>query len=295
MKVYSSVLLIYNPNALKGKIEEFLPKIKQRLFLRFQVVDAMTSPDTNGAEKLAQKYASKYDIIISCGGDGTLHRVINGVMKSGANPLVGILPFGTCNDVAKTLQIPFNLDKAIDCILRLNTTNYDLIFDGQNYISYSLATGYLTDCTYTATNKSKRRFGKLAYVMHAIKSAFKFKSLPITVTYDGIREHGKFMFLMLVNGEYAGGFRLNKNDEIDNGKVKLVLIKSKGLIGLINFAKLFLFGIKSIQKSKNVIIKDVEEVEIENHANSPFTVDGEKVKFLKKKLTACTTLKVIRK
>ena len=197
MKVYSSVLLIYNPNAMKGKIEEFLPKIKQRLFLRYQVVDAMTSHDSNGSENLAFKYASKYDVIVSCGGDGTLHQVINGVMKSGANPLIGLLPFGTCNDVAKTLKIPFNLDKALDCILRLNTTNYDLIFDGKDYVTYSMATGYLTQCSYCATKKSKKAIGKLAYIFSALKNVFKFKSIPLTVTYDGERVHGKFLYFML--------------------------------------------------------------------------------------------------
>lgn len=280
---------------MKGKVEEFLPKIKQRLFLRYQVVDAMTSNDKNGSEKLAFKFANKYDIVVACGGDGTLHQVVNGIMKSGANPIVGLLPFGTCNDVAKTLKIPFNLDKAIDCILRLNTTDYDLIFDGQNYISYSMATGYLTKCAYSSTRKSKKAIGKFAYIFSALKNIFKFQSLPLTITYDGIRIHGKFLYFMLISGETAGGFKLNKNASIDNGKVQMVLIKSKGLIGLINFAKLFLFGIKSISKSKNVIVKEVEQVEIENHSNTPFIVDGEKAKFLKKSLNVCTILKIIKK
>ena len=80
MKSYSSILIIYNPNALKGKIDEVIPHIKQRLLLRYSQVDAMFSPETDGAEALAFKYASKYDVIVSCGGDGTLHEIVNGVM-----------------------------------------------------------------------------------------------------------------------------------------------------------------------------------------------------------------------
>ena len=160
MKDIQSILIIYNPNAMKGKVNEFLPKMKQRLSLRYSVVDAVSSPENDGAETLAFKNAGKYDVIVSCGGDGTLHNVINGVMKSGFNPIVGILPFGTCNDVARTLGIPHNLDKALDCILRLNTTSYDLMFDGEKYITYSMATGYLTKSTYSASNKAKRRFAK---------------------------------------------------------------------------------------------------------------------------------------
>lgn len=295
-KEIQSVLIIYNPNAMKGKIDECLPRMKQRLSLRFPIVDAVSSPEIDGAETLAQKNAEKYDIIISCGGDGTLHNVINGVMKSGAKTLVGILPFGTCNDVAKTLGIPHDLDKALDCVLRLNVTPYDLMFDGEKYISYSLATGYLTKSTYSASNKSKRRFGRFAYFLSALRCLFKFDSLPITVKADGERIHGKFNYFMVINGGNAGGFALNKNDKINDGKVKLVMIKkTKALGGFFSFLKLFFFGINSVRKSKNVIIRNVETVEIENHANAPFTLDGEKSKFLKKKITVNSKINLIQK
>ncbi len=296
MKNYSSVLIIYNPNAMRGKIDEFMPKIKQRLLLRYDVVDCMTSPKIDGALELSMKHAGKYDIVVSCGGDGTLHQVVNGIIKSGHNPLIGILPYGTCNDVASTLKIPKNLDKAIDCLLRLNTTKYDLLFDGSNYITYSLATGYLTRSTYSATNNSKRKFGRFAYFLNALKYVFKFKSLPLTVTVDGERIHGKFIYCMLINSEYAGGFRLNKGEDLANERTKLVLIKkTKALGGFINFFKLFFFGVNSIKKSKNVIVMDAKNVVIENHSNAPFTMDGEKLNFLKKELSANYQITFIKK
>ena len=269
---------------MKGKISEFIPKIKQRLLLRFAQVDAVATP-VDGAEDTAHTFASKYDMLVSCGGDGTLHEVINGVMKSGSQPIVSILPFGTCNDVARTMNIPFNLDKAIDCILRMNVTSYDIMFDGKDYITYALATGYLTQASYAASSKIKKKIGRLAYVFSGIRCLFHFDALPITITCDKERIHGKFVYMMAMNGESVGGFKLNKNEIINNDKVKLVLIKrGKGISSLFTFVKLFLFGIKSIMKSKNAIVREVSRFEIENHANTPFTLDGEKAKFLKKKI-----------
>lgn len=295
MKNYSSVLIIYNPNALKGKIDDYIPEIKKRLSLRYSVVDAMSSPEIDGAESLALKYASKYDVLVSCGGDGTVHNVINGVMKSRADCVVGILPFGTCNDVARSLKIPCDFDKAIDCLLRLNITKYSLMSADDEFISYSLATGYLTNSTYATTNKQKKRLGRFAYFISAIKYLFKFKSLPITITADGERIHGKFIYFMLLNGEYAGGFRLNKNKEYNNGKTQLVLIKkTKALGGFFTFIKMFMFGIKSIRKSKCAIVKEVGKVKIENHANAPFTLDGEKTKFLKKEIVCKHTINIVK-
>lgn len=280
---------------MKGEIENHIPRIKQRLSLRFATVDTMSSIDNKGAEELAFKYAPKYDIVVSCGGDGTLNQVINGVKKSGADTAVGILPFGTCNDVARTLGIPLDLDKAIDCILRLNTVKYDLMYNGERYISYALATGYMTKTSYCASAKSKKKFGRFAYVMSSIKNIFKVDNLPITITANGERIHGKFVYFMLLNGNSAGGFTLNKNDDLSDGKVKLVLIKkSKGLGCIITFAKLFFRGINAIKKSKLAIVKDVDNVFIENHSNSPFVLDGEKDKFLKKHIKVDSTLEIIK-
>ena len=181
MKEVSSVLIIYNPFALKGKIDEVLPKIKQRLSLRYSQVDSMAGQTEDGAEQLALKFASKYDIIVACGGDGTVHQVLNGVVKSGSNPIVGLLPCGTCNDLARTLKIPFDLMKAADCILRLNTRKHDLMFDGKDYIAYTLATGYLTQTSYIASSKAKKRFGRMAYVFLGIGCAMHFDEFPMTM------------------------------------------------------------------------------------------------------------------
>ena len=279
---------------MKGRIEEKLPMIKQRLLLRFTTVDLIaTTPE--GAEDIAKNNAIKYDIIISCGGDGTLHQVVNGVMKSGSETVVGVLPFGTCNDVSRTIGVPFDLNKAIDCIMRLNVSNYDLIFDGNEYATYTLAAGYLTSTSYSASSSSKKKLGRLAYVFSGIKSLFKFRTYPITIKADGERIHDKFSYMMLINGKSAGGFKINKCDKFDDGKVKLVIIKGNRFSSFCAFVGLFLFGIKAVRKSKSVIIRDVKKVDIENHSNVAFTFDGEKTKFLKKSLSIVSNLKIITK
>ena len=280
---------------MKGRIDEQLPYIKQRLLLRFPQVDSMYSPTEDGAESLAFKNANKYDVVVACGGDGTVNQVVNGVVKSKANCVIAILPYGTSNDLANTLNISNNIDKAIDSILRLNLTDYDLLTDGNKYITSSLATGYLTSAAYSASNKAKKKVGKFAYVLTAIKKMFKFKTLPITVTCDGERVHDKFIYFMLINTNSFNGFNINKKDDFSNGKVKLVLIKKSKFLGsFFVFLKMITKGIDSIRKSKLAIIKDVKKIEIENHSNSSFTVDGEKEMFLKKTITVSTPITIVK-
>ena len=99
-----------------------------------------------------------------------------------------------------------------------------------------------------------------------------------------------------MNGEYTCGFKLNAGESLNNGKIKLVMIKKKNPIAsLFTFIKLFMFGIKSIRKSKCAVVKDVSSLEIQNHSNVAFTFDGEKLQFLKKKVTVASGLKFICK
>jgi len=295
VKNCSSVLIIYNPNAKKGKIDEQLPYIKQRLLLRYSQVDAMYSPTEDGAEALAFKNASKYDVVVACGGDGTVNQVVNGVLKSKSNAVVAILPFGTSNDLARTLNIPLDIDGAINTILRLNITNYDLLNDGERYITSSLATGYLTSVSYTTTDKAKKRVGRFAYFISCLKQMFKLKNLPITITCDGERIHDKFVYFMLVNSSSVNGVTINKHDSFNDGMVKLALIKKSKLLGsFFVYLKMFTRGIDSVRKSKLVVVKNVKKIEIENHSNSPFTMDGGKIKFLKKTLTVSTPMQIVK-
>lgn len=281
---------------MKGKVEDNLPHIKQRLSLRYSTVDAVAGKSSSGAKELAQKNAGKYDIILSLGGDGTLHNVIDGVAKSGEKCIVGILPFGTCNDVSRTLGIPRDLDRALDCVLRLNTTKYDLMFDDEQYISYALASGYLTDVSFKTNQKIKKKVGRLAYVFAGLGRLFKVKKLPFTFYADNQRIHGKFIYVMLLNGKSAGGFAVDPEADLADGKVRFVAIKSgNGLGGINAFVKLFLRGIKSIRKNKNAIVMDVSKVTIENPSNEAFTLDGEKLKFLKKEIKVSASIQMITK
>ena len=101
MKQFNSVLLIYNPNAMKGKIDEFVPHIKQRLLLRFPIVEVMSSPEVYGAESIAFKNAPKFDIVLACGGDGTLDQFVNRIYGEELKCTVYFYPCGSGNDFAR--------------------------------------------------------------------------------------------------------------------------------------------------------------------------------------------------
>ena len=136
---------------------------------------------------LARKNAEKYNVVVVAGGDGSIHNVINGVKQSKGRPTLGFLPYGTVNDVCRTLNVPKDLDKAIDVILRGDTIKYDIMQEGNNYMIYTFAGGMFVSTSFKTSTGMKRVLGKVAYFITGAKQLFSMRTLPLTVTIDGER------------------------------------------------------------------------------------------------------------
>lgn len=291
----NSALLLYNPTARKGKISKYLDYIQSRLKTKYKIVDIIASKSADDLKKQANINASLYDLIIIAGGDGSIHLAVNGIKESGANPTVAFLPYGTVNDVCHTLHIPRNMQKAMDIILRGDTIEYDTMKDKDKYYIYTLAGGMFVSTSFKTDRKLKNVFGKLAYYITGIKEVFKMRSLPLTVVADNERFHGRYILCMLLNSNSAAGYRINKDRDIDDQLIDLILVERKKnyLHSLIILLRMFLFGIKNIRNSNLVTIRKCKNIHIENHSNELFTKDGEAEEFLKKDITISSPIKVI--
>ncbi len=282
-----SLLVIYNPNARKGKIKEVMPYILERLSTKFKPCEAVQSKSAEDMIDLARKNSEKYNCIVVAGGDGSIHNVINGVKQGKGRPTLGFLPYGTVNDVCHTLNVPRDLDKAIDVILRGETVKYDIMQEGDNYMIYTFAGGMFVSTSFKTSTTFKRIMGKLAYFITGAKQLFSMRTLPLTVTIDGERHHGRYIMMMVLNSTSAAGFKINKERDIDDGLMDVILVEKKRsyIKALFILLKMFLFGLNSVRKSKNVVIQKCKNVKIENHSNEPFTQDGEEAKFLTKEIS----------
>lgn len=289
-----SVIVIYNPNARKGKIKEVMPYIQQRLATKFSPCDTVQTKSAEDMIELARVNAEKYDCIVVAGGDGSVHNVINGVKQSKGRPTLGFLPYGTVNDVCRTLNVPRDLDKAIDVILRGETVKYDIMQEGNNYMIYTFAGGMFVSTSFKTSTGMKRVLGKIAYFLTGAKQLFSMRTLPLTVEIDGERHHGRYIMMMVLNSTSAAGFKINKERDIDDGLMDVILIEKKRsyLVALFTLLRMFLFGLNNVRRCKNVVIQKCKEVKVENHSNEPFTQDGEEANFLTKEVKMASPITV---
>jgi len=279
-------LIIYNPFALRGKIELKIKYIKNRFMTKYEVVDILKTESSQDAVDIAKSNIDNYDIYIVIGGDGTLHQVCNGIAQVDGHIKVGLIPLGTVNDVAHILHIPNKINKAIDIILRGKTLFYDLIFDGSQYIVYTLAGGMFIKGSYSTSSKAKSLFGKTAYYFKGFFNSFCPVTIPLTIESYEFRESNQYLNCIVLNSYNTAGFFINGESSVSDGKMEVVLIKKKNknvfshIGAMFTLCCMFLFGLKSIKKFKNVSILYTDRVRIENHSNVPFTADGEKSEFL---------------
>jgi len=289
-----SLIVIYNPNARKGKIKDVMPYIVERLSTKFEPCVAVQSKSAEDMIDLARTNAEKYNVVVVAGGDGSIHNVINGVKQSKGRPTLGFLPYGTVNDVCRTLNIPKDLDKAIDIILRGETIKYDIMQEGNNYMIYTFAGGMFVSTSFKTSTGLKRVLGKMAYFITGAKQLFSMRTLPLTIKIDGERHHGRYIMMMVLNSASAAGFKINKERDIDDGLIDVILVEKKRsyVVALFTLLKMFLFGLNSVRKQKNVVVQKCKSVVIENHSNEPFTQDGEQADFLTKEINITNPITV---
>ncbi len=117
LEAVRQLTLIVNPAAGRaGKLAEAMPAItKLSADKGFAVRTVLTSPVPGSATELARAASADSELVIVCGGDGTVHGVVQGV--AGTKVPLGILPLGTANALARHLRLPLDPVRAMTRLL----------------------------------------------------------------------------------------------------------------------------------------------------------------------------------
>lgn len=272
---------IYNPNSGKGKFTKKKDYILSRLKTKFEIVDYEETLYAGHASKLALEACGRYDILVISGGDGTVNEIANAICRNEEKPILGYLPSGTCNDFARNLGIPNNLNKALNIILDGNVVNYDVFKADERYGVYVCGTGVFTGASYLTKQNVKKKLGKLAYFTHSAYEVFATKTFEVEVNINEKKINENCVLILLINSTSVAGFSLNKNAKYDDGIFDLVMITEKygrkkmSIKTLLTVFKMFLFGIGSIIKQKNVIIEKANVCDVHFSNDMNINLDGE--------------------
>lgn len=267
-------LLVINPCA--GKTSR-RPQVYDiiRLFpeeYKFTIEFTRCSGD---ATRIVKEKIADHDMVVCAGGDGTLNEVINGIMEMPKRVPIGYIPIGSTNDLANTLGIPSELDKAVENILKGHMNWYDVGLFNNRYFTYTAAFGAFTKSSYNTSQKLKNRFGHAAYIMNGLTEWKNIENIHAVVECDQGVFEGEFAFGTITDStSVAGLFKLNADEvRLDDGKFELVLISA--IKNLAQAPVLLRRMQKQDYDGKSILMFHTSKVKITFDKEIPWTIDGE--------------------
>lgn len=212
------------------------------------------------------------DMIIIAGGDGTLNAAASAVHK--VRRSMGIIPTGTANDLARTLHIPADLDKAIRIIAEGNTRAIDLGSVNDKLFFNVASVGLSVELARELTPDLKRKFGRIGYALAALRVLSRARPFRVQIDCTD-RSVSTFSLQVAVgNGRYYGGGNLvSREAAIDDSLLDLYSLEFA-------HAWRLLLMIWSFRQGKHIEQKDVRglqgaEFEVRTRRPRPVNADGE--------------------
>ncbi len=226
------IKIIYNPNSGRRIIQKNLEQIIGRLLMQeiATSVDVHRTRGGDDATLAAQALQpGEYDLLIGCGGDGTINQLVNGLMKGRSQIPLAMLPAGTVNDFAYSMRLPTEPDKFCEMIQTGKVQMVDLGRANDNYFVNVAAFGMFTDVAHKTSADDKSIMGKLAYYLQGMREAQElFSSIPVEMRSAEKNINGNFMVCLISNSPSVGNIRrLMSKAKVDDGLLDVLLLKRK--------------------------------------------------------------------
>lgn len=236
------------------------------------------------AEKIAKELCNENcDIVLVCGGDGSLNQAANGVFNSN-NPQthLAIWPSGTGNDFVKTLEVPKSFHELRACIESKKFQPVDLPcmeWDGKKRAYLNVTDLGLGGCVAYDMTRSKRRLGSfLTYQWLIVKNLLRFKKRTIHFDLDGKKFEARAMNFVVANAKYFGsGLGISPDSLVTDGMLEVIVI------GDLNIFE-YLYFVPKVRKCKKLSYHKIQyysakKISIETEVPMPIDMDGEFVGF----------------
>jgi diacylglycerol kinase (ATP) len=266
-------LLIANANSRRGAAMEEAREALESVGL---AVTAVRTESRAELTPLILDHAADVDCVVAAGGDGTMNGVADGLVQTGL-PL-GILPMGTANDLARTLDIPVDLPAAARIIAAGRRRRIDLGEVNEHAFFNVASIGLSAELASRLTPERKRRFGRFAYAitaMHVLATARPFRATIVT---KDATKMVRTLQIAVGNGKYyGGGMAVEAGACIADGRLDLYSLEFKRVWKLALLMKSFRQGAHGLWSE--VRTEKSTAFEIRTRKPMPINTDGDLVTF----------------
>lgn len=271
---------ILNPVAGRGKAYRAIKYLRKILHDR-KIEHQFSITNAPGhATKIAEYAKDKTETIVAVGGDGTVNEIVNGLVNSKTR--LGLVPLGSGNDFARSLNIPKNIDKAIDIIfknqiicvdigkVKTNTLNKS---ENERFFINGIGIGFDATVALESKNISLLR-GIPLYLTAVIKSLMKYRTPNFLLKIDNFITKSKFFLIAVGNGiSSGGGFKLTPDAKLNDSKFDVCYVEDLSILKILKMLPSSLKG--THRKFKEVHYQKAEYLNISSNNNFNVHADGE--------------------
>ncbi len=274
-------VLIVNPVSKRGRAILAATRAQQRLVERGWSCDLVVSESGEHVRQLTQEAVKGgKDAVIVAGGDGTIHQAAQ-VLAHTDVPL-GIIPCGRGNDLARTLGIPHNPEKAAEVIANGQVQKIDLgwvranHFPEPRYYCGILTCGFDSEVASFAYRHRVIPGGWLGYFGAALILLARFPFPFVRVKGKGVSFEGKILLAATANcPSYGGGMWIAPTAQLDDGLLHVCIIRRTSKLRILLLLPTVFTG-KHILEPE-VSLHAVEQVQLDSDQPLPLFADGEPV------------------
>jgi YegS/Rv2252/BmrU family lipid kinase len=285
--------VIVNPRSQGGAAGRDWPHLADRI--RRQGIafeDRQTAAPGDAIRLTREALKDGADRIVALGGDGTINEVMNGFFEDGRpikpDAALALLPYGTGGDFRKTARVPKTFDDAVEVLRRdhrkkIDVGRLDLTTDGGRTavrMFVNIASFGMSGVVDRLVNQSKKRFGKLSFMVATTRGMFQYDNQRVRMTFDGDTKDAVEMTINTVavaNGQYfGGGMHVAPDAELDDGKFDVVAIGDLGVGQMIMSSRRLYAGTHlSMKDVSHRRARTVHAEPVEPGAVVELDVDGE--------------------
>lgn len=225
------IAVIFNPTAGGSRHKRRIVKLRQQLQTYGHELRLMETTGPGDATRLSRIAINDgCDLILAVGGDGTINEVIQGM--AGSKVPLAMYPAGTTNVWCKQVGMPVNPQKAAAIIANGPRRNVDLGLAQGRYFLLMVGIGIDAEVTQAVNLELKRKLGKLAYVVEALRLGFLFRGTTARI----VLEPGSALertvlartsMVVVTNAERYAVIKLAPEAQVDDGQLELLIVQGR--------------------------------------------------------------------
>ncbi|MFO7939905.1 MAG: diacylglycerol kinase family lipid kinase [Bacteroidales bacterium] len=266
------ILYIINPISGNGKGKEIPPLILMNQQSGLQNNNKVVFTKFAGeAREIARTYIARgFKKIIAVGGDGTVNEIASEVAGTGC--ILGIIPVGSGNGLARHLGIPMAPAKALNLIHKNNVLQMDTASVNQHAFFCTSGTGFDAHIGQLFSQSASRGFS--SYFKATLREFLNYKSRTYRITIDGkVLERQAFLVTVANASQYGNNAHIAPQARVNDGWLDLVILKPFPLLAAPLLA-LDLFR-KRICRNRYIETLVGKEIFIERIGEEVIHIDGE--------------------